>query len=358
MDPIRFNNAQECAHWISTQRHTWQERELVFDPAWVPHLDPMDLLFLAHFHHQAARCIAQSALTPPRVLEILSRHADRTIQACVAANPATPVPVLEAFARHYSRNLASQAQRNPSLPHPPAQVQRNAPVCNTDLAILKSRHSWEEPYYRFTRTLDILAQVTRVSAGQTWLDAGCSYLMFIYFVLERFPVHITGLDDWNEADKDLMYQPPGTWEYLQRDLEFDFHLDQRQFDFLSALEVLEHIVDTDRFLENCHRYLKPGGYLILTTPNINSLRNRITTPLGIYPNALEYRIVNYHVRLYNKANLMTHLTEKGFHIIAVRGISFLPQRLLFSTPLRKMSEWLADRLPQFCNNILVIAQKK
>ena len=86
----------------------------------------------------------------------------------------------------------------------------------------------------------------------------------------------------------------GLWRYFHRDLAEGIHLHER-FQFISALEVLEHMVDTDAFLKDCNEHLQSNGYLVLSTPNINSLRNRLTVPLGKYPAGLEYRNVIHHV---------------------------------------------------------------
>jgi len=48
-----------------------------------------------------------------------------------------------------------------------------------------------------------------------------------------------------------------------------------QFDLALAVEVLEHIDGHDRFFSEAARILKPGGILVLTTPNILSLKSRL-----------------------------------------------------------------------------------
>jgi 2-polyprenyl-3-methyl-5-hydroxy-6-metoxy-1,4-benzoquinol methylase len=55
------------------------------------------------------------------------------------------------------------------------------------------------------------------------------------------------------------------------------------FDFVFAGEVIEHLKETDRLVTRASDYLKPGGYLILTTPNLAAWYERILLASGILP---------------------------------------------------------------------------
>jgi len=44
---------------------------------------------------------------------------------------------------------------------------------------------------------------------------------------------------------------------------------EAQFDYVVCSEVLEHVSDKDKVLEECYRVLKPEGLLLLTTPRTN-----------------------------------------------------------------------------------------
>lgn len=50
---------------------------------------------------------------------------------------------------------------------------------------------------------------------------------------------------------------------------------EASFDGVFSIEGLEHLEDRFGFLRELHRVLRPGGTLVLTTPNIVSLRSRV-----------------------------------------------------------------------------------
>ncbi len=215
-------------------------------------------------------------------------------------------------------------------------------------------YPYDDPWYRFSRLLGILGEVIKTpERGAQWLDLGCHQGQFVCVAQARFGVAGTGMDDWPESQKS-----DGSWRYFQRDLAAGIQLDEK-FALISALEVLEHIIDTDAFLRDCNEHLLEGGLLVLTTPNINSLRNRITVPLGKYPNGLEYKTLVHHVRLYNADVLKSHLEEHGFSVEYLQGVNFLPMKILRcgSRIVGALEKWLANTFPQLCNNMIVVARK-
>jgi SAM-dependent methyltransferase len=62
---------------------------------------------------------------------------------------------------------------------------------------------------------------------------------------------------------------------LRLDMNRRFPLDDGQFDFVSCVEGIEHLQDQFHFVRECHRVLKPGGLLVLSTPNILNLASRL-----------------------------------------------------------------------------------
>lgn len=101
------------------------------------------------------------------------------------------------------------------------------------------------------------------------------------------------------------------------------------FDAVVAGEVIEHVIDTDHLLRETARVLRPGGILVITTPNLASLENRIRLLLGRYPMWMDYQTQGTgHLRYYTPRILRSQLEQHGFRVERHVGnwVPFLPQR--------------------------------
>ena len=108
---------------------------------------------------------------------------------------------------------------------------------------------------------------------------------------------------------------------------------ENTFDCVVCCEVIEHIVDTDRLLSELKRVLKPGGVLVLSTPNLASALNRVFVLLGWQPLSTEVstRRSDYgnplrkpltpagHVRSYTFRALVEQAKDAGFFVERAAG---------------------------------------
>jgi 2-polyprenyl-3-methyl-5-hydroxy-6-metoxy-1,4-benzoquinol methylase len=157
---------------------------------------------------------------------------------------------------------------------------------------------------------------------------------------------VTGLDLSAQLVEQIRARP-GVHEALQHDLSAGpLPFGDGTFAAVFAGEIIEHLVDTRRFLDELRRVLRPGGLLVLTTPNLASFENRVRLLFGVYPAWLEYELSSQgHVRAYTKRTLRSHLRATGFSVESIAGnwVPFVPQALVHDVrwpALARTGDWL------------------
>jgi 2-polyprenyl-3-methyl-5-hydroxy-6-metoxy-1,4-benzoquinol methylase len=83
------------------------------------------------------------------------------------------------------------------------------------------------------------------------------------------------------------------------------------FDLVYVSEIIEHCADTTVFLRELQRLTKPGGKMLLSTPNSAFWPYRILGLLGQTPSEFQHP---GHVRFFSKRSLAAAITEAGFEI--------------------------------------------
>lgn len=69
----------------------------------------------------------------------------------------------------------------------------------------------------------------------------------------------------------------------QGNLNLGIPYEDNRFDIVLASHVIEHLSDTDIFVREAFRVLKPGGYFLVATPNLASWTNIMYLILGKQP---------------------------------------------------------------------------
>lgn len=128
------------------------------------------------------------------------------------------------------------------------------------------------------------------------------------------------------------------------DLTKGIPLEDSSVDICVASEILEHIYTSKKLLDDIRRILKPGGNLILSSPNICSLKYRIAFMMGRIPAHAAKADCFYkvdkpgHIRDYNFDEMISLLRGQGFETVwsgtdglSFRSKTFLPSKLLPKT---------------------------
>lgn len=94
----------------------------------------------------------------------------------------------------------------------------------------------------------------------------------------------------------------------------DLPLADGSVDVVVNFQVIEHLWDQGQFVAECRRVLRPGGSLLMSTPNRITFSPGRDTPIN-----------PFHTRELNAAELTELLTTAGFSVEAVLGVFHGPR---------------------------------
>lgn len=109
-------------------------------------------------------------------------------------------------------------------------------------------------------------------AGKEVLDLGCAG-GFMAEALAKCGAHVTGIDPVEQAIATARTHAAGEGLNIRYDIGGGENLpySENTFDAVVCVDVLEHVEDLDRVIQECGRVLKPGGLFLFDTINRNLL---------------------------------------------------------------------------------------
>jgi methionine biosynthesis protein MetW len=211
----------------------------------------------------------------------------------------------------------------------------------------------------------LLALCKEVTPLSTILDAGCGDGEFTAMIAEAVKAkRALGID---VVPEQIAKARARGIEGIVGNLDSGLNLPDESVDMVVASHVIEHVADTDRLVKEFYRVLKPGGYLVMGTPNLAALTNIIFLLLGKQPTIAEVsdialvgtwsprkgsidRIGPAHRRIFSRGALKGLLQYYGFECEKMVSFGFLP----LPPSLGKVA---ASLLPIYSWNIIVRARK-
>ena len=153
----------------------------------------------------------------------------------------------------------------------------------------------------------IIDDLRRIVGGGKLLELGCAYGFFLAEAQRYFETH--GIEVSESAVRYCrslgldVEQGVLTEEYVQRG---------ESFDVVVMLDVVEHLTEPDRVLHLLRRAMKPGGKLLLSTGDWESVVSRT---MGRY-----WRLMTppQHTFFFSPRTMSAMLTRVGFEVIECR----------------------------------------
>ena len=159
--------------------------------------------------------------------------------------------------------------------------------------------------------------VEMIGSNKTVLDVGCA-TGYLAKTLRAFQNTVTGVEYDREAAERAR-------AFAERVVVADLdHVDLRQaldgqtFDVIVFGDVLEHLRDPLPPLRQARSLLAPGGYVVISIPNVAHGDVRMSLLLGRFPYRNLGLLDSTHLRFFTRANLRELLEDAGFAAIEVR----------------------------------------
>ncbi|MHB1953052.1 MAG: class I SAM-dependent methyltransferase [Sulfobacillus sp.] len=146
--------------------------------------------------------------------------------------------------------------------------------------------------------------------GKAVLDIGCGTGRFLA-VAQRKGWEVWGVEPGPPAAR-VAAATVGPTCIHQGDV-FDWQ-PHRSFDLVTLLDVLEHVHDPLRLLQKCHELIKPGGHLLVRSPNFACWERRI---FGQHWLGLQ---VPTHLTHFTVHHMAIAARKVGFRAVHIEGV--------------------------------------
>lgn len=185
-------------------------------------------------------------------------------------------------------------------------------------------------------TLDLISKDKQcLSEFPALLDLGCGDCKFTKRLSQIVGAHwdIITVD---AIDVRVGYSQSNNWYSIKADLNKVVPIESESIDVIHAGDVIEHLNDTDTFVKEIKRMLRPTGYAIISTPNLASWHNILWLILGKQPmtcmvsDEISDSVIEAdkdmpkHRRIFTHAGLIRLLTYHGLKVELVKGCGYYP----------------------------------
>lgn len=195
---------------------------------------------------------------------------------------------------------------------------------------------------------------------ESTLDLGCGRGFLLGQLADHGLHNLTGVDVYDDVD-------PRGWRYVRGDLTRRLPFEDGAYECVIAGEIIEHVPNPDDLLREIRRVLRPGGLVLVSTPNMVSWANRVLVPLGVQPLGTETSSeialgrrhtvlgqgnqVQGHLKVFTSRALAEILERYGFSLVSTEGVpAFFPR------PFDALDRFISRRSTRLASGLLYVAR--
>ena len=194
-----------------------------------------------------------------------------------------------------------------------SKLSRSSGYCTQfypELARLEAGHFWFRARNRLI--LGLLEQY--LPELQSFLEIGCGTGFVLSALAKHWPdAKLQGSDTLSKGLEFAARRLPGVALHVMDARAIPF---REEFEAIGAFDVLEHVKEDERIMEQVCAALKPGGIFLLSVPQHPWLWSQVDQASG-------------HQRRYTVHDLHSKLTRNGFAILRSTSFVCLPLPMMF-----------------------------
>lgn len=206
----------------------------------------------------------------------------------------------------------------------------------------------------------IFTKYLREGVGQSILELGPAEGTMTDILYPQFPKDYTVVDAVESYIELLKKKHPNIKGEASL---FEEYQPDKLYDSIVLGHVLEHVDNTVTILKKCRSWLKPGGQIMASVPNCDSIHRQAAVIMGLQKTVKDLSEMDKthgHRRVYSRQELASDFEEAGFHIIKLGGYWLKPlsNAQLEATWTKQMMDAfmaLGEQYPEIAAEIYIIA---
>jgi 2-polyprenyl-3-methyl-5-hydroxy-6-metoxy-1,4-benzoquinol methylase len=190
-----------------------------------------------------------------------------------------------------------------------------------------------------------------VSSGSDVLEIGCASGIQSRILKETLGCRVTGLEIDPIAAEDARPYCESLIIGSIEEIDLSETLGDRRFDTILFVDVLEHLVDPTTTLKKALPFLKEGGHLIASIPNIAHAAICWELAHGRFDYQKFGLLDNTHIRFFSKKNVAKLFEEAGYRIISWDRVVKSPEETEFNVHCtlameQSFLDWISELNPE------------